>query len=188
MSIAFSVNLIALRQRKGVSQKVAAEELGITPALLSHYENGIRECKLDMLVKLADYYGVTTDYITGHSESLLGAGEMFSTDIQPGDAEISAKTIMRSVIDLSRLAENSDAGTEKFFCDYFSLCLKKYVDALEGNSDVRSKFTTQVLDMATSECEKADNVEEGLSLCTQTVLSNADFVIDTALSGLMGRK
>ncbi len=55
------------RKRRGISQKQAALELGISQALLSHYEKGIRECSLDFLVKLADYYGVTTDYLLGHS-------------------------------------------------------------------------------------------------------------------------
>ena len=32
-----------LRRSHGLSQKKAAEELGISPALLSHYENGIRD-------------------------------------------------------------------------------------------------------------------------------------------------
>ena len=38
-----------LRRSRGISQKKAAEELGISPALLSHYENGIRECGVDFL-------------------------------------------------------------------------------------------------------------------------------------------
>ena len=55
------------RKRRNISQKQAALELGISQALLSHYEKGIRECNLDFLVKIADYYGVTTDYLLGHS-------------------------------------------------------------------------------------------------------------------------
>ena len=57
----FSSRLTEQRKRKGVSQKVAAKELGISQALLSHYENGIRECGLDFVVRAADYYGVTCD-------------------------------------------------------------------------------------------------------------------------------
>ena len=39
----FSRVLSLLRQEKGVSQRKAAADLGISQALLSHYENGIRE-------------------------------------------------------------------------------------------------------------------------------------------------
>ena len=43
MSSEFSRTLSLLRQEKGVSQRAAAGELGISQALLSQYENGIRE-------------------------------------------------------------------------------------------------------------------------------------------------
>lgn len=65
----FADIITATRRRRGLSQKQAALELGISQALLSHYENGIRECSLDFLVKLSDYYGVTCDYLLGHSTS-----------------------------------------------------------------------------------------------------------------------
>lgn len=57
-----------LRRSRGLSQKKAALELGISPALLSHYENGIRECGLDFLLRIAEYYGVSCDYLLGKSE------------------------------------------------------------------------------------------------------------------------
>ncbi len=59
--------LCELRSAKGISQKKAANELGISPALLSHYENGIRECGLDFLLRIAEYYGVSCDYLLGKS-------------------------------------------------------------------------------------------------------------------------
>ena len=52
----FSRNLTFLRKEKKLTQKQAAQELGISQALLSHYEKGIRECGLDFLIKAADYY------------------------------------------------------------------------------------------------------------------------------------
>lgn len=58
--------LIALlRKERGESQKMAAANLGISQALLSHYEKGIRECGLDFLCRVADYYNVSTDYLLG---------------------------------------------------------------------------------------------------------------------------
>ena len=62
-----------LRKRRGLSQRTAAKDLGISPALLSHYEKGIRECGLDFLLKLSQYYGVSCDYLLGITdhESLL---------------------------------------------------------------------------------------------------------------------
>ena len=68
----FNTRLVDLRIEKGLSQKEAAHDLGISQALLSHYEKGIREYSLSFLCKIADYYNVTTDYILGKSESRTG--------------------------------------------------------------------------------------------------------------------
>ncbi len=56
-----------LRKQKGVSQKQAADSLGVSQSLLSHYEKGVRECGHLFLVRAADYYGVTVDYLLGRS-------------------------------------------------------------------------------------------------------------------------
>lgn len=61
-----------LRKERGLRQKEAAEQLGIAQALLSHYENGKRECGLDFLVHAADFYGVSVDYILGRTSSRAG--------------------------------------------------------------------------------------------------------------------
>lgn len=57
------------RKERKISQKQAAADLGISQALLSHYEKGIRECGLDFLVKAADYYNVSCDYLLGRTAS-----------------------------------------------------------------------------------------------------------------------
>ena len=65
--------LMLLRKERGVSQKQVAEDLGISQALLSHYEKGIRECGLDFVVRAAEYYGVSCDYLLGRSPHRTGA-------------------------------------------------------------------------------------------------------------------
>lgn len=61
-----------LRKERNISQKNAANALGISQALLSHYEKGIRECGLEFLCKAADYYHVSCDYILGRSPEPAG--------------------------------------------------------------------------------------------------------------------
>ena len=72
MNADFPRILTLLRKEKGISQKAAASNLGISQALLSHYEKGIRECGLDFLVRTADYYGVSCDYLLGRSPDRSG--------------------------------------------------------------------------------------------------------------------
>lgn len=68
----FSRTLSLLRQERGVSQRTAAGDLGISQALLSHYENGIREPGLAFVVKACDYYHVSADFILGRTLSREG--------------------------------------------------------------------------------------------------------------------
>lgn len=72
MSGEFARILTLLRKEKGVSQKYAASQLGVSQALLSHYENGIRECGLDFLVRAANFYGVSCDYMLGRTPDRTG--------------------------------------------------------------------------------------------------------------------
>lgn len=67
METTFSRNLACLRQEKGVSQRQAAGELGISQALLSHYENGVREPGLNFVIRACDYYGVSADFLLGRT-------------------------------------------------------------------------------------------------------------------------
>ena len=82
-----------LRKERGISQKQAAAELGISQALLSHYEKGIRECGLDFVVRTADFYGVSCDYLLGRSPERTGA-QITVEDIPEPDA-LGKENVMR---------------------------------------------------------------------------------------------
>ena len=58
MGIEFNRIITLLRKERGITQKQAAQDLGISQAQLSHYEKGIRECGLAFVVQVADYYDV----------------------------------------------------------------------------------------------------------------------------------
>ena len=73
MNADFPRILTLLRKERGISQKLAASQLGISQALLSHYEKGIRECGLDFLIRCADFYGVSCDYLLGRSPDREGS-------------------------------------------------------------------------------------------------------------------
>ncbi|MDR0223334.1 MAG: helix-turn-helix domain-containing protein [Oscillospiraceae bacterium] len=85
-----------LRKERRLSQKQAAQDLGIAQALLSHYEKGKRECGLDFLVKAADYYGVSTDYLLGRS-ALSDGTFITESDIPEAEAVERAGVGLNSV-------------------------------------------------------------------------------------------
>ncbi|NLF34570.1 MAG: helix-turn-helix transcriptional regulator [Clostridiales bacterium] len=69
----FSRSLSLLRREREVSQRTVARALGISQALLSHYENGVREPGLAFVRRACDYYNVSADFLLGRTMDRDGA-------------------------------------------------------------------------------------------------------------------
>ncbi|MDR0325233.1 MAG: helix-turn-helix transcriptional regulator [Oscillospiraceae bacterium] len=67
MATDFSRSLALLRKERGLSQRAAAVSLGVSQALLSHYETGAREPGLPFIVRACDFYGVSADFLLGRT-------------------------------------------------------------------------------------------------------------------------
>ncbi len=52
-----------LRKLKGISQQKLALHLNVSQAMISKYELGLSEPDIAMIQKLADYFGVSADYL-----------------------------------------------------------------------------------------------------------------------------
>ncbi len=82
----FARTLSLLRQEKGESQRKVAEALGVSQALLSHYENGIREPGLSFVRRACDYYHVSADFMLGRTMnrdgSVIDAGELYDASTE----------------------------------------------------------------------------------------------------------
>lgn len=57
-----------LRMENRLTQENIAEVLGISRAAYCRYENGSRELPLALLVRLADIFNTSTDYILGRTK------------------------------------------------------------------------------------------------------------------------
>ena len=64
----FSKRLIELRDSRKLSQKEAAKEFGIVLRAYQRYEAGERYPQFPTLIKIADFYGVSLDYLAGRSD------------------------------------------------------------------------------------------------------------------------
>lgn len=58
-----------LREDADLKQKEIAAILGINQRVYSNYEIGKREIPVHLLIKLADYYGTTIDYLVGRTDN-----------------------------------------------------------------------------------------------------------------------
>ena len=59
-----------LRVAQGYTQIALAEKLGVSKQAVSNWENDNIQPSIDMLVRLADQFSVTTDYLLGRENSL----------------------------------------------------------------------------------------------------------------------
>ena len=68
MNILFSERLRELRTRNGTRQSTLAKYIHRSPCSISNYENGVNSPDLETLVRIADFYGVSTDYLLGRTD------------------------------------------------------------------------------------------------------------------------
>ena len=61
-------NLYQLRNERGLSLEMLADEIGVSRQAYSAWENGIHEIKSDILILLANYYDIIIDYLLGRSD------------------------------------------------------------------------------------------------------------------------
>ena len=61
----FGLRLRELREKKRLSQQQLADWLGLTRSSINNYENNTQTPPADTLVRLADIYGVSVDYLLG---------------------------------------------------------------------------------------------------------------------------
>jgi transcriptional regulator with XRE-family HTH domain len=77
----FGERIRELRRKKGLSQKLLADRMGMQEATLSRYENDKRVYQWDSLIKLADALDTSVDYLLGRTpisasiERLVSASE-----------------------------------------------------------------------------------------------------------------
>ena len=120
----FAIILSQLRKERGISQKKAATDLGISQALLSHYEKGIRECGLDFVIKCSEYSGVTTVYLLGVSDSRTGIAPDSLSQLDE-DEEHSVSTLAKAtkyLLDIST-ASSTESSKKNYIYDYYMLSI-----------------------------------------------------------------
>ena len=65
----FKIRLKELRESKGMTQRDFAAEFGVSKGTVGMWESGAREPRtIDEINRIADYFGVSTDYLLGRAE------------------------------------------------------------------------------------------------------------------------
>ena len=171
-----------LRKERGLSQKQVASDLGVSQALLSHYEKGIRECNLDFVSKVAEYYGVTADYLLGMSETRRELNDITEPAALPDDQRMIPKTVIRCMIDLAKQAEAENESAEMFFTDFFTLCIRKYMTAVSRQDGVMMEGLCDAgLNRMCADAPVREEEPEP-TLCEQTVSDHALMLLNNEIA------
>ena len=80
--MAFSEKLKTLRTTNRLSQRELADRVGVGKSQVSYYENGERFPSADVLIKIADVFRVTTDYLLDISrEKIINLSDLSNDEI-----------------------------------------------------------------------------------------------------------
>ncbi len=69
-----------LRNKLGISQRELSERIGIKTTTLFNYETGLCSPSLDMLIKLADFYNISTDELLGRETDTINLNYLNSNE------------------------------------------------------------------------------------------------------------
>lgn len=192
MSTAISTRLVLLRTEKGLSQKNAAQALGVSQGLLSHYEKGIRECGLDFLCRASAFYDVSTDYLLGLTEAKYIPDTLYSQSDMMQDSEIHTSTIFRATVFLAEKMNKSGKNFSDSIISLYVLMLYRIYSCALNNGIVPPSankgsgnlayFSSGVTEHILSQIymthpETKSKKSEKLPLCIETVLSEATRLI-----------
>lgn len=106
----FGEFLAKLRKERGILQKELAAYLNMTVATVSNYEKGVHTPDIKTLIKLADFYDVSTDYLLQRTNYKANISTL-NTQLSP---EYTLSDLMNTTLELDR--HNTDA-----LLDYYEL-------------------------------------------------------------------
>ena len=94
-------NILSLRKSFGIKQSELAKILNVTTSTVSHYESGTNIPSVSALISLADYFGVSVDYILGQT-SIKMDWRTYSREIKMIDGStISLEAFFNAFLSLS---------------------------------------------------------------------------------------
>ncbi len=123
-----STRIKEIREREGYSRKALAKEFDIPYSTLTNYENGTRKPPYDFLLRMAEEFGTTVDYLLCYTDSPKQEG---------GSAGLFGETEMRRGFDI--LLNN--VGFMYYFTGKYYIC--KFHD---GEQDVSCEITCEELE------------------------------------------
>lgn len=110
--------VIELINKHNINQKILASEIGITEATLSRNLNGIHEPKGEVILKIANYFNVSSDYLLGKTNE-----PTYKTQV----IDIQADGVTKTQMEFIKKIEELDAKDIEQIFDYIDFLKSKEV-------------------------------------------------------------
>lgn len=104
MILDLSIRLRELRANKHLRQEQVAKMIGVTKSTISAYENDLRQPSFEILLKLANLYCVSTDYLLGRTDTV----SIDLTDLTAAEATLVTELVASMSVRNRRLARFDD--------------------------------------------------------------------------------
>jgi len=104
MILDLSIRLRELRVNKHLRQEQVAKIIGVTKSTISAYENDLRQPSFEILLKLANLYCVSTDYLLGRTDTV----SIDLTDLTAAEATLVTELVASMSVRNRRLARFDD--------------------------------------------------------------------------------
>jgi len=108
----FETRLKSLRKEKNLNQSEVAEELGIARTTYANYEQGKRFPGKENLIAIAEYFGVSIDYLLGETDEKQSADKVIN-EISKDEELLEFYNAIKENNELKRLFKHSKALSSK---------------------------------------------------------------------------
>lgn len=143
----FKDTLKKLRKKKGITQDELSEKLFVSRTLVTKWEKGIRFPADDILPKIAEFFGVSTDYLIEGDKNQLETLNELSECISDADASEGEITDDNAIMELAAkitefLKMISKDDREIFLMRYYQYKSVEKIAKIKklGESDVRTRL------------------------------------------------
>ena len=134
----FGQILKSLREEREMKQEDICAALNIEQSTLSNYENDRRKPKLELAVKVADFFNVSLDYLLGRTERILGGhDEKCFFFFFPAESPQLLEVVRKRGITLDKLANRTGISVEAL-----GNCYDKYVPTYTELSAIADVLNT----------------------------------------------
>ncbi len=145
----FSDRFRLLKDESGATLKELSEKLDITVPNLSYYMKG-REPSYDILIKIADYFGVTTDWLIGHTDERNTSQSSIITEIEK---QLNLEDTDRLSGKARELYLNQQGSLYKTMVEMYSLFLSTDISYFQ-KSEYFSNMVCSILNLHIKELNK----------------------------------